>query len=70
MFQILFIAREDALTMEKKHYIVTILVFIFITFFEIGIFIEILWHGWNGFGGISLEYVLSVCGVGRWLPFS
>ncbi len=42
--------------MEKKHCLVTVLAFTFITFFEIGIFIEILWHGWDGFGGVSLEY--------------
>lgn len=56
--------------MKKKHYIVTILVFIFITFFEIGIFIEILWHGWNGFGGISLEYTSAGdIGIGFLISF-
>lgn len=42
--------------MKKKRYIVIILFFIFLTFLEAGIFIEVLWHGWGGFGGISLEY--------------
>lgn len=56
IFQILFIVGVEDFAMEKKHCLVTVLAFIFITFFEIGIFIEILWHGWDGFGGVSLEY--------------
>lgn len=56
IFQILFIVGVEDFTMEKKHCLVTVLAFIFLTFFEIGIFIEILWHGWDGFGGVSLEY--------------
>ena len=42
--------------MKKKRYIVIILFFIILTFLEAGIFIEVVWHGWGGFGGISLEY--------------
>ncbi len=42
--------------MKKKRYIIIILFFIILTFLEAGIFIEVVWHGWGGFGGISLEY--------------
>ena len=42
--------------MVKKHFIVIILVFTLLTLLEIGIFIEALWHGWGGFGDVSLEY--------------
>lgn len=42
--------------MEKKRLIVIILVFFFLTSLEIGIFTEVLWHGWYGYGDISKEY--------------
>lgn len=42
--------------MKKKHAAAIILLFIFLTLLEIGIFIEVVWHGWGGFGDISLEY--------------
>lgn len=42
--------------MKKKRFLAIILCFIFLTFLEAGIIIEAMWHGWGGFGGISLEY--------------
>ena len=42
--------------MKKKRCIIIILFFILLTFLESGIFIEVAWHGWGGFGGVSLEY--------------
>lgn len=42
--------------MVRKHFIAIIFVFIFLTLLETGIFLEVLWHGWGGFGDISLEY--------------
>lgn len=42
--------------MKKKRFLIITLCFIVLTFIEIGIGIEIVWHGWGGFGDISLEY--------------
>lgn len=42
--------------MKKKRYIIIILCFAILTLIESGIFIEIMWHGWGGFGGVTLEY--------------
>lgn len=42
--------------MKKKRFIAIILFFIFLTFLEAGIFLEVVWHGWGGFGDISMEY--------------
>lgn len=42
--------------MKKKRLIVIILLFYFLTSLEMGIFIEVLWHGWGGYGNISKEY--------------
>lgn len=41
---------------EKKRLIVIILLFFLLTSLEIGIFIEVLWHGWGGYGNISKEF--------------
>lgn len=43
--------------MKKKYLnIVIILLFIFLTFTEIGIFFEVAWHGFRGFGAMPMEY--------------
>lgn len=42
--------------MRKKNLIVIILLFVFLTSLEIGIFDEVLWHGWGGYGDVSMEY--------------
>lgn len=42
--------------MKKKRYIIIILCFAILTLIESGIFIEIMWHGWGGFGGVTLVY--------------
>lgn len=42
--------------MKKKRYIIIILCFAILTLIESGILIEIMWHGWGGFGGVTLEY--------------
>lgn len=42
--------------MKKKRFIAVSLLFIFLACLEMGIFTEVLWHGWGGFGDISLEY--------------
>lgn len=42
--------------MEKKNLIVNIILFIILTSLEIGIIVEVVWHGWGGFGDPSLEY--------------
>lgn len=41
---------------EKCFKINVILLFAFLSTIEIGIIAEILWHGWGGFGGVSMEY--------------
>lgn len=41
---------------EKYFKIIVILLFVFLTAVEIGIFFELLWHGWGGFGDVSMEY--------------
>ena len=41
---------------EKYFKIIVILLFVFLTAVEIGIFLEVLWHGWGGFGDVSMEY--------------
>lgn len=41
---------------EKYFKIVVILLFVFLAVVEIGIFFEVLWHGWGGFGDVSMEY--------------
>ncbi len=43
--------------MVKKHFVVImILLFLFFTLLEIGILVEVFWHGWGGFGDISMAY--------------
>ncbi len=42
--------------MEKKCFIAITFLFFFLTSLEMGIFIEVLWHGWGGYGNISKEY--------------
>lgn len=42
--------------MKKKRFLIIILCFITLPIIESGLFLEILWHGWGGFGDISLEY--------------
>lgn len=42
--------------MEKKRLIIILLLFVVLTSIEFGIFTEVLWHGWGGFGDPSLEY--------------
>ena len=42
-------------SMKKRLIIIMILSYL-LTSLEFGIFIEVMWHGWGGFGGISLEY--------------
>ena len=44
------------LTLMKKHFVTAFLLFSFLAFWETGIVVEALWHGWGGFGGVSLEY--------------
>lgn len=41
--------------MKKKRFIIINLLFLVLTFLESGIFTEVLWHGWGGFGDISLK---------------
>lgn len=43
--------------MKKKRLIIILLLFFFLTSLEAGIFIEVLWHGWGGYGDIAKEYV-------------
>lgn len=42
--------------MKKKRFIIINLLFLVLTFLESGIFTEVLWHGWGGFGDITMEY--------------
>lgn len=42
--------------MKKKRFVIIILCFAILPLIEIGICEEIIWHGWGGFGDISLEY--------------
>ncbi len=42
--------------MEKRRFIAITFLFFFLTSLEMGIFIEVLWHGWGGYGNISKEY--------------
>lgn len=41
---------------EKYFKIIVILLFAFLAAVEIGIILEVLWHGWGGFGDVSMEY--------------
>lgn len=41
---------------ERYFKVIVILLFAFLAAVEIGIFLEVLWHGWGGFGDISMEY--------------
>lgn len=47
---------KSCLSLMKKHLVTAFLLFSFLTFLETGIIIEVLGHGWGGFGDISLEY--------------
>ncbi len=42
--------------MKKNRFLIIILCFITLPIIESGLYLEILWHGWGGFGDISLEY--------------
>ncbi|MBO5057046.1 MAG: hypothetical protein J6C64_11925 [Lachnospiraceae bacterium] len=42
--------------MAKKYLIVVILLFSFLTFLEIGICFEVMWHGFSGYGDIPMKY--------------
>lgn len=42
--------------MKKKHYLTIILCFAILIPIETGIYEEIIWHGWGGFGDVTLEY--------------
>lgn len=42
--------------MAKKYLIVVILLFSFLTFLEIGICFEVMWHGFGGYGDIPMKY--------------
>ena len=42
--------------MKKKRFVIIILCFAILTLIESGILIEIMWHGWGGFGGVTLVY--------------
>lgn len=42
--------------MKKKHFIIIILCFAILIPIEAGIYEEIIWHGWGGFGDVTLEY--------------
>ena len=42
--------------MEKKRLIIIVLLFAVLASLEYGIFTEVIWHGWGGFGDPSLEY--------------
>ncbi len=39
---------------EKRYLIFIILLFVFLTFLEIGIIHEVLWHGFGGYGDVSM----------------
>ena len=41
--------------MEKKRLIIIVLLFAVLASLEYGIFTEVIWHGWGGFGDPSLE---------------
>lgn len=41
---------------EKRYLIFIILLFVFLTFLEIGIIHEVLWHGFGGYGDVSMVY--------------
>ncbi len=49
--------------MEKKRFIAITFLFFFLTSLEMGIFIEVLWHGWGGYGNISKEYTETGIGI-------
>ena len=42
--------------MEKKRLIIIVLLFVVLASLEYGIFTEVVWHGWGGFGDPSLVY--------------
>ena len=42
--------------MKKKRLIIIVLLFVVLASLEYGIFTEVIWHGWGGFGDPSLEY--------------
>ncbi|MDE5597898.1 MAG: hypothetical protein K2J04_08700 [Lachnospiraceae bacterium] len=42
--------------MEKKRLIIIVLLFVVLASLEYGIYTEVIWHGWGGFGDPSLEY--------------
>lgn len=42
--------------MKKKRYLTIILCSAILFLIETGLYLEILWHGWGGFGDVTLEY--------------
>lgn len=42
--------------MAKTYLLVIILLFSLLTFLEIGICLEVMWHGFGGYGDISMKY--------------
>lgn len=45
--------------MKKKRFLITLLLFIILTSLEAGILLEVIWHGWGGFGDVTLEYTTT-----------
>ena len=46
----------QAFLLKKKRLIIIMLLSYLFTSLEFSIFIEAMWHGWGGYGDISLEY--------------
>ncbi len=55
----IFLYSEEGFFIQKNRIVAIFLLFAILTLLEAGIFIEVLWHGWGGFGGISLEYTAT-----------